>query len=172
VIPGGKVFVFSGILEVTGNEDATAAVLSHEIAHCLAHHSAERMSQMYLVTLATFLFSAVLGAPDSFSAVAANLGFLKPASRKQEAEADYIGLMMMSSACFDPNEALRFWERMQKIQEYEPPVFLNTHPSNKSRIKLIQEHLPEALQKREMGDCVTTMEYAQSFNNAFEQIKW
>lgn len=173
VIPGGKVFVFSGLLNITGNEDATAAVLSHEIAHCLARHFAERMSQQFLVVFGTFFISFMFGLGDtSISRTAAEFAFLRPASRTQEAEADYIGLMMLASACFDPSEAVRFWERMEKAAKFEPPAFLSTHPSNKSRIRLIQEHMPEAMDKRSRSDCVGTMEYAQEFNDAFEQIKW
>lgn len=98
----GKVFVFSGILPICGNDDGLAAVMSHEIAHTVAHHFGERMSSNLLVFVALILGGIALGDVDSVSRVGntlLDLAYLRPGSRKQESEADYIGLMMMAEAC-------------------------------------------------------------------------
>jgi len=173
VIPGGKVFVFSGLLDITQNDDGLATVLSHEISHCIAHHSAERMSQMYILAFGINMFAFLFGAPVDFTSTMANLLLDKPASRKQESEADYLGLLMMASACYDPMEAQRFWGRMEKaLQGSEPPQFLSTHPSNTTRMRDVEKWMPEANEKRQTGDCSTTIEHVESFHSAFDQLKW
>lgn len=141
VIPGGKVFVFSGILQLCGRgEDGLAAVLSHEISHTVAHHSAERMSQMFLVVGALWAVAVLLGGSDGgLGRILMDLVYLRPSSRKQEAEADYIGLMMMASACYDPERAVGLWQAMEKAEEFSPPQFLSTHPAHRTRIQNITE---------------------------------
>lgn len=135
VLPGGKVFVFSGIFPVCRDNDGLAAVLGHEIAHNIAQHAAEKMSQMVLfqpvvwvlmyldATGMTFGLGRVLGS------LMIELGFMRPSSREQESEADHIGLMLMAEACYDPRGAIGFWERMEKAQTGAPPEWLSTHPS-------------------------------------------
>jgi metalloendopeptidase OMA1, mitochondrial len=138
VIPGGKVFVFSGILPIAKNDDGLAAILGHEIAHNLARHGAERMSSMVMLEpirwLLIFLDSTgyTMGLGRLLGEVALDLGLSRPASRKQESEADYIGLLMMAKSCYDPAEAVKVWERMEKAQKaqgQEVPQWLSTHPS-------------------------------------------
>lgn len=142
VLPGGKVFVHSGLLNVCRNEDSLAAVLGHEIAHNTASHAAERLSAAYIANLTAgslfFLWGAYPGL-ILFGLWAAaggyylrDLLFYLPMGRKQETEADYLGLMMMAEACYDPRQAVGFWERMQVLQKQggpEVPEMLSTHPS-------------------------------------------
>ena len=137
VLPGGKVFVFSGILPLAGNDSALATVLGHEIAHNVAGHVGERMSSGIGVNI--LLYSAMIAAGaiglgpmlmhylgSRFLGVA----FENPMSRRQESEADYIGLMIMAEACYDPMEAVGFWERMERSKMGEEvPEWASTHPS-------------------------------------------
>lgn len=127
-------FVYSGILPICKGDDGVAAVLGHEIAHNIASHAEEGMSRSLLVRGIVYALIS-LDITQFFGSILAqyalDLGITKPASRKQESEADYIGLMMMTRACYDPHAAVRFWGRMQKAdeQERETPQFLSTHPS-------------------------------------------
>ena len=139
VLPGGKVFVHSGILRVAQTEDGLAAVLGHEIAHNVAEHMGERLSGSIgtniLVGAITLLTGGVAGiATWTLGNYALDLLFGLPMGRLQESEADYIGLMMMAEACYDPREALSFWLRMQRMQQLEQPEWLSTHPSVSSRL--------------------------------------
>ncbi|TRX97104.1 hypothetical protein FHL15_001898 [Xylaria flabelliformis] len=134
VLPGGKVFVYSGLLPIARNEHGLAAVLGHEIAHNLAEHVAERMSSeiginILLYSLITLTGGVFLVTSDLGHATL-DLIFSRPMGRRQEAEADYIGLMMMAEACYDPREALVFWERMKMMLQGGPPEWMSTHPSN------------------------------------------
>lgn len=176
VAPGGKVFVFTGILPLCQDEDGIAAVLGHEIAHVVAHHSAyveaivlyifaltsssERMSQAPLVLIGIL---ALLAFDLSFytSQMLLNLFLSMPASRKHEAEADYIGLMMMAQGCYNPEAAMRFWNRMEKLGQAGPPQILSTHPSNHNREEKIREWLPKAQQKAEESECSITSQYGK-----------
>ncbi len=153
-LPGGKVFVYTGILEYTKNEAGLATVVGHEIAHVLARHGAERMSIGLLSQIGeTALVAAVnsqsptaVRAFQSAYGIAANIGVILPYSRQQEYEADRIGLILMAKAGYDPHAALDFWERMSRsAQGPKPPPFLSTHPTDEARIKKIQGLLPEAL---------------------------
>ena len=142
VTPGGHLFVFSGILRVCGNPDALAAVLGHEIAHNVAAHGAERMSAASIANLTSASLFMLAGLGPGL--LLGGLWFLTggwylqkllldlPMGRKMESEADYIGLMMMAEACYDPSEAVQFWNRMAKLQKrsgHEVPELLSTHPS-------------------------------------------
>ncbi len=136
VLPGGKVFVFSGILQLTRNDSGLAAVLGHEIAHNLANHVGERMSSdlgtnflMWPMIILTAPFGGLPLLMQLFGWGALDLAFGRPMNRRQETEADYIGLMMMAEACYDPREAASFWARMEKAHQMEPPEWLSTHPS-------------------------------------------
>lgn len=138
VLPGGKVFVFSGLLNMAGNDDALAAVLGHEIAHQTASHTAERLSLAWVGNFTTgalfFLVGALPGlalfgiwtATGAF--VIPELMYELPMSRTHEYEADHIGLMMMAEACYDPRAAIPFWQRMSQ-QGQEVDEMLSTHPS-------------------------------------------
>ncbi|KAL1305806.1 hypothetical protein AAFC00_003969 [Neodothiora populina] len=171
VIPGGKVFVFSGILDVCQGEDGLAAVLGHEIAHNVAHHAAERMSSTVMILPVAVIAGLFLGLPDVFPQMAVDLAFLKPGSRAQESEADYIGLMMMAEACFDPHAAVGLWSRMEKEEQSAPPQFLSTHPSSHNRMEKIREWLPEAEVKQQEGGCGMTANHASHFQDAFG-VRW
>ncbi|PVH85175.1 hypothetical protein DL98DRAFT_511690 [Cadophora sp. DSE1049] len=136
VIPGGKVFVYTGILPVAKNDDGLAAILGHEIAHNLARHASESMSSMVMLAPLRFLFifldstGYTMGLGRVLGDIAMDLGLARPASRKQESEADYIGLMMMAKSCYNPQEAVKVWQRMEIAQkDQNMPEWLSTHPS-------------------------------------------
>jgi metalloendopeptidase OMA1, mitochondrial len=141
-------------------------VLGHEIAHNVAHHSAERMSQALPLMGIAFLISYFLQIDMGFSKQILDLTFSLPGSRKQESEADYIGLMMMAQSCYDPQQAVGLWERMEKAEKSggggAPPQWLSTHPSNHNRIGQIQGWLSEAELKRQDGNCESTLNYGEA----------
>ncbi len=152
-MPGGKVVVYTGILPVTKTEAGLAVVLGHEIAHAVAEHGNERMSQQLLAQFGgTALSAALASKPDetkqlwlSVYGVGTQVGALLPFSRTQESEADHLGLIFMAMAGYDPNEALTFWTRMAQVGGSKPPEFLSTHPSDQSRIDAIKQEIPEAM---------------------------
>jgi predicted Zn-dependent protease len=152
-MPGGKVVVYSGILPVTQNEAGLAVVLGHEIAHAVANHGNERMSQGLLAEFgATALDTALKDKPqetrqlwDTVFGVGAQYGALLPYSRIQESEADHLGLIFMAMAGYDPHEAPEFWKRMSQLGGQKPPEFLSTHPSDETRMRKINEWIPEAM---------------------------
>lgn len=130
VLPGGKVFVYSGIFGMARNEDAVAAVLGHELAHNLANHHGERASSAVGTTiLLTSAFLLTAGLSYFVLQPVVELVFNTPMSRLQESEADFIGLMLMAEACFDPSQAAEFWRRMDQAQKMQPPEWISTHPS-------------------------------------------
>jgi len=154
-MPGGKVVVYTGILPVTKTEAGLAVVLGHEIAHAIAEHGRERVSQGLLVQLGGMtLEQALSDKPEQTRklwlaafGVGATVGAMLPYSRVQESEADHLGLVFMAMAGYDPNEAVTFWERMAADKnKAAPPEFLSTHPSDQTRIKKIKERVPEAMQ--------------------------
>jgi predicted Zn-dependent protease len=152
-MPGGKVVVYTGILPVTKDETGLAVVLGHEIAHAVANHGNERMSQGLLVQFGGMALSKALEEkPEETQqlfmtafGIGANVGVLLPYSRLHEAEADHLGLIFMAMAGYDPRLAVDFWERMAKMSQGAPPEFLSTHPSDETRIKKLKELLPEAM---------------------------
>ena len=145
-LPGGKIAVYTGILPLTKDDAGLAVVLGHETAHALAHHGAERMSDQALMTVPlTILLQGKSEETQQLSQQAFGIGIALPFSRKQESEADHIGLILMAKAGYDPETAVRFWERLaQVMQGKAPPAFLSDHPSDDSRIQKIKEELPEA----------------------------
>jgi predicted Zn-dependent protease len=153
VLPGGRAAVYTGILPYTQNERGLAVVLGHEVAHALANHGNERMSQALLAQLGgTALSVALSGSPQltqqifmTAFGVGANVAYLLPHSRLQESEADRIGLILMARAGYDPNEAIPFWQRMSKQKGSSPPELLSTHPATDSRIASIRQEIPEAM---------------------------
>lgn len=174
VLPGGKVFVFSGLLPIARNEHGLATVLGHEIAHNLAGHVAERMSSQIGINILLYSIIfltggiAILGTHFIGGAIL-DLLFSRPMGRMQESEADYIGLMMMAEACYNPHEALGFWQRMERAQQGEPPEWMSTHPSNFNRIQKIGDWMPKALEKMEQSDCRGTSAFADLFRKAMER---
>ena len=154
-LPGGKIAVYTGIFAVSKNEAGLAAVMGHEVVHALARHGGERMSQNVVaqgaltvanVGLAVFGVDPILGnGAMAALGAGAQVGVLLPFSRKHESEADYIGMLFAAQAGYDPREAVRVWERMAKLSSEAPSEFLSTHPAHETRIKQLQEWLPEAL---------------------------
>lgn len=157
VLPNGDIFIFTGIIPVAENEDGLAAIIGHEIAHKIARHSAEKMSTYQFITIASSILQLfVMGEFNSpLAGLLRELFLFLPFSRTCETEADYIGLMLMSRACYDPNEAVRLWRRMQQQASSgrEPPAFLSTHPSHAHRIEKIQGWLTEAQKEYEASGC-------------------
>jgi len=153
-MPGGKVVVFTGILSVTRDATGLAVVMGHEIAHAVANHGNERMSQGLMVQMGgTALSKALEDKPEetrnlfltSFG-LGTQVGVLLPYSRLHENESDHLGLIFMAMAGYDPRSAVDFWERMATQKSGgAPPEFLSTHPSDKTRIENIKSLLPEAL---------------------------
>lgn len=155
-MPGGKVVVYTGILPVAGGEAGLAVVMGHEIAHAVAEHGNERMSQGLLaqaggVALSTAMASKPAQTQQLWMAVygaGAQYGAILPYGRKQESEADHLGLVFMTMAGYDPNAAVPFWERMAAQKGgAAPPEFLSTHPSDTTRINNIKKLIPEVIQK-------------------------
>ena len=143
-MPGGKIAVYTGILDVTKNKNGLAAVMGHEIAHAVAKHSVERASRGVLLNTGTQLLDIFSGGKVSqvnrvtgmnTVGLIQQLGIMNPFNRKQESEADYLGLIFSSLAGYDIREAPKIWERMQEYNKgKEPPEFMSTHPSSENRI--------------------------------------
>lgn len=152
-MPGGKVAVFSGLLPVTKTEGALAAVMGHEIAHAIARHSAERVSQMMLAQAGGAAVGAATAGKSQATQSVMNQIYgvggqltLLNYSRKQESEADRMGLIFMAMAGYNPNDAVALWERMaQANQGGAPPEILSSHPSDATRIQNIKSLIPEAM---------------------------
>lgn len=164
VMPGGKVFVFTGILAICQSEDGVATVLGHEIAHNVAHHVAERISGQLWAYAFAFGVSFFFDWSGNLSTQIAQLLLSLPNSRTQEEEADHIGLLMMAEACYDPREAVAFWERMAKAEKVTTLEFLSTHPSTFNRIDHIKKWVPEALEKYNAKGCSMTSQFARDFS--------
>lgn len=154
-MPGGKVAIYSGILPVTRNEAGLATVMGHEIAHAIAKHASERMSQTIAAQLGGAAVDVATAERSSTTRAVLNTAYglggqlaLLSYSRNQESEADRLGLVFMALAGYDPTEAIGFWERMMEAKGAAggaPPEFLSTHPSDVRRINDIKKLLPEAL---------------------------
>ncbi|ORY22491.1 peptidase family M48-domain-containing protein [Naematelia encephala] len=166
VLPGGKIFVFTGILPVSQNDDGLATVLGHEVAHQVARHPAERMSYMKVLFVAGLLLES-LGLDVGFSRALLTLLLQLPNSRTSESEADYIGLRLMSRACYNPEESTRMWQRMSESEKGRSVAgsvdFLSTHPANAKRIKQLQKWMPEAQQIRAASPCGATSQQFGGF---------
>jgi predicted Zn-dependent protease len=151
-LPGGKVAFWEGIMPIAQDDNGIAVIMGHEVAHALARHGAERMSQaLGAEALGQVLAVGVGKVSPAMQAdvlkaygLGATIGVLLPWGRTQESEADRIGLTLMAKAGYDPTGAVTFWERMSKLPGDKPPEFLSTHPSDATRINQIKEWLPEA----------------------------
>jgi predicted Zn-dependent protease len=151
-LPGNKIGVNTGLLNVAENQDQLATVIGHEVAHVLSHHANERVSQQFAVEQGVALISAI-ASPRSATGqslmgllgVGAQYGILMPYSRIQESEADLLGLDLMAKAGFNPRESISLWKNMTRAGGGQPPEFLSTHPSYSTRITDLNAHLPVAL---------------------------
>ena len=156
-MPGGKIAVYTGLLKITKNTNALSVVMGHEIAHAVARHSVERMSHAMTLNLGTAVADIFLGGAinRTRNTVGPNtgldifqLGIMNPFGRKQETEADYLGLIFSSLSGYDIRESVKLWERMAaKKKGKEPPVFLSTHPSSKKRIENLNNWISEVIIK-------------------------
>jgi predicted Zn-dependent protease len=153
-LPGGKIVVYTGILPVTQNEAALATVMGHEMAHATSRHGAQRVLQTNLTQTAMTGVAVSLGDMDydkqraimGALGAGAKYGVLMPFGRNHESEADEIGLMYMARAGYDPQESIRFWQRMERAtQNGAPPEFMSTHPSHEHRIERLQALMPKAM---------------------------
>jgi predicted Zn-dependent protease len=151
-MPGGKVAIYTGILPVTKDEAGLATVMGHEVAHAIAQHSAERASQMTLAQVGSAAVGGVAGNSKYANYINAAYGIggqltILSYGRKQELEADKMGLSFMAMAGYNPSTAVGFWQRMAQASSAsaKPPAFLSTHPTDESRIAQIQRDLPEAM---------------------------
>ncbi|MBD1139359.1 M48 family metallopeptidase [Pelagibacterales bacterium SAG-MED46] len=154
-MPGGKIAVYTGILDVTKNTNGLAAVMGHEIAHAVAKHSVERASRGVLVNTGTQLFDIFSGGKLSqvnrvtgmnTVGLLSQIGLMNPFNRKQESEADYLGMIFSSLSGYDIRETVKVWERMKKLKKGKaPPEFMSTHPSSDNRIKQLNEKMNEVI---------------------------
>ncbi|MCJ1307360.1 hypothetical protein MMC25_001006 [Agyrium rufum] len=186
VIPGGKVFVFRGILPICGDEDGLATVLGHEIAHNVLHHTAENISRMSLFLPLVWISSFVFDVSGNLGYLFWDFAYNKPGSRTQESEADHIGLMMMARSCYNPEVAVHVWERMEKAQKVQIPQFASTHPSvgypvqtivksakksqNYNRIAAMKKWLPDAQEKVSESGCHEVGKLANDFQHTFQSL--
>ena len=148
-MPGGKIAVYTGMLEVTKNNNGLAAVMGHEVAHAVAKHSVERASRNVATNVVLQVTDILSGGKLSTVnrttgmntvGLLTQMGILNPFNRKQESEADYLGLIFSSLSGYDIREAPKLWERMKEANKgKEPPEFMSTHPSSSNRIKQINE---------------------------------
>ena len=154
-MPGGKIAVYSGMLEITKNTDGLAAVMGHEIAHAVAKHSVERASRGTLLNVGTQILDIATGGKLSqvnrttgMNAVGllSEIGIMNPFNRKQESEADYLGMIFSSLSGYDIRETVKIWERMKEFNKgKEPPQFMSTHPSSDTRIKQLNAWMNEVI---------------------------
>ena len=156
-MPGGKIAVYTGILDITKNINGLAAVMGHEIAHAVAKHSVERASRGVLLKTGTSLINIATGGKLSeinratgmdTVGLLSSIGIMNPFNRKQETEADYLGMIFASLSGYDIRETVKVWERMREANKgNEPPEFMSTHPSSTNRINNITEWINEIIIK-------------------------
>ncbi len=152
-LPGGKMGVYTGLLDVAENQHQLAAVIGHEIGHVLADHGNERMSTAFATTAGLQVVQVISGEPSpqrnqamALLGLGAQFGIILPFSRTQEREADIIGLDLMAKAGFDPRESVTLWQNMRAASGEQPPEFLSTHPSHNTRMRDLQDRMPRAME--------------------------
>lgn len=150
-MPGGKIVVYEGLLPYASSDDELAVVMGHEVAHAVAKHSNERLSQQMMAQYGADILGAALSKKSSAVQSVANTvyglgaqyGVMLPFSRQHESEADYMGLVLMTMAGYNPNVAVNFWKKMSAGKSGSVPEFMSTHPSDATRIAKIEKYLPE-----------------------------
>jgi predicted Zn-dependent protease len=166
-LPGNKIGVYEGIFRAARNQDQLATVIGHEVAHVTARHANERVSTTYATQMGVNIAQAAAGGSGTYSGqlmgllgAGATVGVILPFNRKQESEADIVGLDYMARAGFDPSQSIPLWENMSRIGKDKPPEFLSTHPSDETRSKNLRAKIPqskklyeEALAKGFQPDC-------------------
>ena len=163
-MPGGKIVVYEGIMKLVSSDAELAVVLGHEVAHAVAKHANERMSQQMAAQYGAQVLGVLTsGKSQTTQAIAqqvyglgANYGVMQPFSRKHESEADYMGLILMSMAGYNPDVAITFWQKMAAQSTSKVPAILSSHPSDEKRIADIQKKLPEVKQKYYTAPAATT----------------
>jgi len=148
-LPGGKIGVYTGILNVTENQDQLAAIMGHEVGHVLEHHSNERLSANKLSDVGLAVAAIAIGASDVDNkglwvaglGIGVQYGVIMPYSRSHESEADIVGQDLMARSGFAPDASVQLWKNMAKLSKTAPPEFMSTHPSNETRIKQLNKHL-------------------------------
>ena len=159
-LPGGKIGVYTGIMPVAKTEAGLATVMAHEVAHAMARHGGERLTLGILLEIGSAALASAMNEKDPETVrrvlgaygIGTALAVALPFSRKQESEADRIGLIYMAKAGYDPREAIPFWERMGAAGSAAPPEFLSTHPGYKTRIKNLRKWMSEAMESYEASD--------------------
>jgi len=151
-MPGGKIVVYEGIMPLCESDDDLAVVIGHEVAHAVAKHSNERLSQQMLASYGSAILDAALSTRSEAArqlgqtvyGLGANYGVMLPYSRKHELEADHMGLIFMAMAGYDPSKAVAFWQKMAAASPTPIPPFMSSHPSDAKRIAEIEKYLPDA----------------------------
>ena len=151
-LPGGKIGVYTGILQVTENQHQLAAIIGHEVGHVLEHHSNERLSANKISNMGMAVAAIALGASDVDNkglwvaglGIGIQYGVIMPYSRSHESEADIVGQDLMAKSGFKPQASIKLWQNMASLSKESPPEFMSTHPSNKTRIKQLTAHLPKS----------------------------
>lgn len=152
-MPGGKIGVYTGMFKLIGSDDDLAVVIGHEVAHVAAHHGSERVSRVILISGIGIGLGVAAGGQDSNTqrailaayGLGSTVGVALPFSRRDESEADHIGLLYSSRAGYDPRAAIPFWEKMGRQAKFKMPEFLSTHPSHNTRIRNLELLMPQAL---------------------------
>ena len=152
-LPGGKIGVYTGILKVAETQDQLGAIIGHEVGHVIEHHSNERLSANKLQNMGMTAATVALGATDVENkglwmaglGVGLQYGVIMPYGRAHESEADIVGQDLMAKSGFEPSASIDLWQNMAKLSKDAPAEFMSTHPSNKTRIKQLTEHLPVSM---------------------------
>ncbi|MGL1956456.1 MAG: M48 family metallopeptidase [Colwellia sp.] len=163
-LPGGKIGVYTGILKVTENQDQLGAIIGHEVAHVIEHHSNERLSAGKLSNISLAVAAVAVGASDIENkdywmaglGIGLQYGVLMPYSRSHESEADIVGQDLMARSGFNPKESVKLWQNMSALSKEAPPEFMSTHPSNSTRIAQLNQHIavanPYFLKEEKLGN--------------------
>jgi len=159
-LPGGKIGVYTGILNVTENQDQLGAIIGHEVGHVIEHHSNERLSANKLQNMGMAAASAAVGMSELENkelwmaglGLGLQYGVIMPYGRAHESEADIVGQDLMARSGFEPSASIKLWQNMAKLSKDTPPEFMSTHPSNQTRIQQLTEHLPTSMAFYQVGN--------------------